>query len=131
MMRGSREDSSLPRARLLCVLDEDWRIGLAEPTLARLLGRSLDEIFSRSVWELVPQAVASGLDREAARARAGGVPVRIEEFWPAADARIELELCPANGQLAVFARQLPAASAPETNGASRNGTQAVHAPLSP
>jgi cyclic di-GMP phosphodiesterase Gmr len=90
---GSRiKDSDLFRAfvqatrSLVCVIDGDGRILLANPALERFTGRSADEMLGHRFWDVyvVPEHVALAQDA-IARAMASGAAFPQEGDWLAAD----------------------------------------------
>jgi serine phosphatase RsbU (regulator of sigma subunit) len=68
-------------ARPLFVLDEQWRFSYINPAGATLLGRAVDELVGRVVWEEFPEAVDSPFERHYREVAETGVPASFEAWF--------------------------------------------------
>src|SRR3954470_6248025 len=68
-------------ARPLFVLDRDWRFRYINPAGARLLGRSVEQLAGRGVWEEFPAAVGGPFQVAYERVAATGQPASFEAWF--------------------------------------------------
>src|SRR5689334_138303 len=67
--------------RPLFVLDEDWRFRYVNPAGAALLGRSVESMVGRVVWEEFPEAVDTPFELNYRRVAATGESARFEAWF--------------------------------------------------
>jgi PAS domain S-box-containing protein len=66
----------------LVVFDKDWRYTYLSEQAARILGRSVDELLGRCVWDIFPKAKGTKFYESHHRAVETGKVVQIEEYYP-------------------------------------------------
>jgi PAS domain S-box-containing protein len=62
--------------------DREWRYTYVNPTAAKMVGKTPEELLGRVVWELWPQAADSPFGVAYRRAVAENIPVQVEAFYP-------------------------------------------------
>jgi PAS domain S-box-containing protein len=67
--------------RPLFVLDEDWRFSYINPAGATLLGRTVEGLVGRNVWEAFPEAVGSSFEWNYRQVAETGRPASFEEWF--------------------------------------------------
>lgn len=84
-------------------LDREWSYTYVNPAAARMLGKTLEELLGKNLWELWPHAADSPLGAAYRRAVAEGVPVQVEAFYPEPlNAWFEVRCYPSPDGLSVF-----------------------------
>jgi len=68
-------------ARPLFVLDEQWRFSYVNPAGAAILGRNVDELVGRGIWDEFPEAVDSPFESHYRSVAATGVPATFEAWF--------------------------------------------------
>jgi len=68
-------------ARPLFVLDEGWRFSYVNPAGAALLGRTVDGLVGRVIWDEFPEAVDSPFEENYRRVAESGVPATFEAWF--------------------------------------------------
>jgi len=90
----------LPQAHY--TIDEDWRITFCNETVADRLGRPVEEIQGSLVWDLLPGAEGSVLERRLRRVMETGEPERFEYKYPTTTDWVSIQAYPyADGIAAV------------------------------
>lgn len=92
-----------------CVVDHDWKFVYVNDPGALLIGKKKQEIFKRTYWELIPDAVGAVAEQQLRRAAADGVPVlfemrsRLQARW------LQIRACPFADGLSIFFEDITAA----------------------
>jgi len=68
-------------ARPLFVLDGAWRFGYVNPAGAAVLGRTVDTMVGRVIWDEFPEAVATPFEVNYRQVSATGVPASFEAWF--------------------------------------------------
>ena len=67
--------------RPLFVLDEDWRFSYVNPAGAAVLGRTVDQLVGRGIWDEFPEAVGSPFEEVYRSVRTTGLSGRTEAWF--------------------------------------------------
>jgi PAS domain S-box-containing protein len=84
------------------LLDREWRLTCANPSLARMAGKEISELVGKNVWELFPDLVGSHLFVELHRALEQQAPSSFEFYYPPFNRWTEQRVYPHEGGLAIF-----------------------------
>jgi PAS domain S-box-containing protein len=82
-------------------LDHEWRLTYANRPTADRLGKPLDEILGKNVWEVYPELVATDLQFELERVMTERVAARFE-FLSRGDLWFDVHVSPSNGGLSAY-----------------------------
>ncbi|MDB4874577.1 MAG: hybrid sensor histidine kinase/response regulator [Gemmatimonadetes bacterium] len=85
-------------------LDLDWRFTYVNAAGAALVGMPRDALVGRVCWEVFPESAGTTFEREFRRAMSTGVAVQLEEYYPPADAWLNISVCPVPDGLTLYAR---------------------------
>jgi PAS domain S-box-containing protein len=88
------------------VLDRQWRYAYVNRAAEATVRRPRGELLGGVVWELFPELVGTGAERELRRAMDGGVPVAYEVEMRSLDRRLEVRAFPFAEGLAVYSRDV-------------------------
>ena len=91
------------------VFDRNWCWTYANPATRALLsamGRSVDGVIGRDVWEALPELVGTRFETETRRAWSEGVTVMFEEFLPMLGRWFEIRAVPSPNGVTTFTRDI-------------------------
>jgi PAS domain S-box-containing protein len=87
-------------------LDRDWRFTYINDAAENILGRQLEELLGKNIWEEFPPALETPLYRAYHQAMTEGHPVSIELYGPPFDGLYEGQIYPSPDGLPVFFRDI-------------------------
>jgi len=83
--------------------DREWKYTYVNPAAARMIGKTPEELLSKSVWDLWPHAKNSPFEVAFRRAATGNIPVQTEAFYPEPlNAWFDVRCYPSPDGLALF-----------------------------
>ena len=88
------------------LIDREWRYTHVNRAALQLLGKPLNEIVGRVVWEVFPEAVGSTFHTVATRVMTERKPEQFEEQAVRWDKWLEFRMYPAPEGIAIFARDI-------------------------
>ena len=86
----------------LAVLDREWRLTYANPSLARLAGKQISELVGKNVWEMYPDLAGSSLFVQLHRALEQQTPASFEFYYAPFNRWTEQRVYPCEDGLAIF-----------------------------
>lgn len=86
--------------------DSDFRYVYANPAAERHVGKNLEEVLGRTLWEVFPEIVGTRFEREYRRAMEERCEVVFEEYYAPFDQWLEIKAFPWTEGLAVFYRNI-------------------------
>ena len=89
-------------------LDQSWSFSYVNPEAERMLGRPRDELLGRSVWDELPEAVATTFRDRYEHAVRTQEMVLFEEYFPALDTWFEVRAWPSPDGLSVYFHDISA-----------------------
>jgi len=84
------------------LLDREWRLTYANPSLARMAGKEISELAGKNVWEMFPDLVGSHLFVQLHRALEQQTPSSFEFYYAPFNRWTEQRVYPHEGGLAIF-----------------------------
>jgi PAS domain S-box-containing protein len=87
-------------------LDGEQRITYVNQEIARMLGRSRDELLGRGPWEAFPDAVGTHFEEQYQRVLREGIPVMFEAYYEPIKAWLEVRAYPSEEGLAIYFRDV-------------------------
>ncbi|MHC3438435.1 PAS domain-containing protein [Natrialbaceae archaeon A-gly3] len=102
--------------------DTDWNFTYANERARELLGAEDRDLSGKNVWEEFPSAVDSRFEEEYKRAMETQEPITFEEYSPAAEAWLEVNLYPSETGLSVYFRDVTERREMEAELRERNRT---------
>jgi PAS domain S-box-containing protein len=84
------------------IIDREWRLTYANPTMARMAGLEGADLVGKNVWETFPHLVGSKLFVELHRAVEQQTPAHFEFFYAPLNRWSEHRAYPSEGALAIF-----------------------------
>ncbi|MFQ1004059.1 SpoIIE family protein phosphatase [Modestobacter sp. SSW1-42] len=88
-------------ARPLFVLDDAWRFSYINPSGAALLGRTVDDLVGRVVWDEFPEARGSEFERSYRHVAETGEPASFEAWFAPLDVVFQVDAFRTDGGLVV------------------------------
>jgi serine phosphatase RsbU (regulator of sigma subunit) len=88
-------------ARPLFVLDGDWRFRYMNPSGAALLGRTVDGLVGRVIWEAYPETLDSPFERHYRQVAGTGVPASFEAWFAPLGVLFQVDAFRTDGGLVV------------------------------
>ena len=110
-------------------VDRQWRYVYVNRTAEQLVGRTRDELFGKSVWDMFPPLIGSKWDKEYHRAVQQQASVHFEEFYPPLDTWFETHAYPSEDGLTIYMRSINERKHAEQALAARARQQAAVAAL--
>lgn len=90
------------------VLDFGWRVLFINPAAVELLGLRAADLVGRDLWEVLPEAMESGIRPEAQRAAIEQVDVQFEAYYPALNRRLDICISPGTKGVIMALRDIAA-----------------------
>jgi PAS domain S-box-containing protein len=90
----------------VAIYDRDWRYTYVNAEAARVLGRPIDELLGRSIWELFPEAIGKEYHRELHEAVATGKAIHGDRRDVASDRWFENHIYPLPDGVMVLSRDV-------------------------
>jgi len=87
-------------------LDREWRFLYVNGRAEEILHRRRSELIGRSVWEELPEAVGTAIDREFHRAMSDQTTAEFESFYPSLGIWVEVRAYPSPEVLSVYLREV-------------------------
>ncbi len=88
--------------------DREWRFTYLNPEGARSLGRPVEELLGKNVWEEFPELAGSSFGQLYRQAVAGGVPLELEDYYPPFEAWFAVRTYPSEAGLSLYFRDVTA-----------------------
>jgi len=86
----------------------DWTYTYINPAATRLVGRTVEQLTGKRIWEEFPEGIGSAYDLGYRRAAAEGVPLTIFEHYAPLDVWFEANIYPMPGGVSVYFRDVTA-----------------------
>jgi PAS domain S-box-containing protein len=103
----------------LAIYDREWRYVYVNAAAARALGKSIDEMLGRSIWELFPDAVGNQYYQEVHRAASEGRAIHSQHYYAPFDRWFENHIYPFAGGVCVLATDITEAKRAQEAGERR------------
>jgi signal transduction histidine kinase len=87
-------------------LDPDWRVRFANAAAARMLGREVEELVGRSIWEEFPTAVGTAFDLRYRKAFETQQPDEFEEYFDLLDMCFSIRVYPSADGISLVLRDI-------------------------
>ncbi|PSP33903.1 hypothetical protein BRC64_02425 [Halobacteriales archaeon QH_10_67_22] len=94
----------LPNAHY--TIDEDWRFTFCDEALAERLGRPVEEVEGKLLWDLVPEAKGTVVERSFERVMETGVPVNFDYQYESGDYWVAVQAYPYDDGIAAVSTDI-------------------------
>jgi len=96
------EDILRSMADAFVSLDKDWRYTFVNDKALQLMGKSRDEVFGHTMWEVFPDTVGSIFETEYRKVMEKRVPSAFETHYPSYDMWLEVRAYPHEDGISIF-----------------------------